>query len=60
VTIVDALLGEHAANLAADFGSRGADAVYVALASHLQHALITLDKEMKSRAPVTLVVSEPG
>jgi len=46
---VERRLGMSAAQLAADLGLRGADAVYVALAQQLTVPLITLDQEQLDR-----------
>jgi predicted nucleic acid-binding protein len=47
---MDRELAEHAAQLAADLGLRGADAVYVALAHRLHAPLLSLDGEHAAKA----------
>lgn len=43
-------LVREAANLAAELGLRGADSIYVAVASQLDLALLTLDVDQKEKA----------
>jgi predicted nucleic acid-binding protein len=47
---MDGALLKEAARLAAELGLRGADSVYVAVASRLHIALVTLDADQRSRA----------
>ena len=47
---VDASLASESMRLAAELRLRGADSVYVALATTLREPLVTLDKEMLERA----------
>lgn len=49
VSIEDRLL-EMAANLAAELGLRGADAIYVAMAAYLSLPLCTLDEDQRLRS----------
>lgn len=53
---MDQELGEHAAQLAASLGLRGADAVYVALAHRLHVPLLSLDDEHTKKAGKTVQV----
>lgn len=53
---MDQELGEHAAQLAASLGLRGADAVYVALAHRLHVPLLSLDDEHTNKAGKTMQV----
>jgi predicted nucleic acid-binding protein len=57
---LDSRLGRSAAQLAAEIGLRGADAVYVATAHHLNVPLITLDREQQARAGRLIEVRSPG
>lgn len=50
VVAVDRTLGLQAANLAADLGLRGTDAMYVAVAERLGLPLVTWDREQRERA----------
>ena len=56
---VDPALAGLAAGLAADHALRGADAVYVATASHLGLPLVTLDGEQLHRAKPIVSTSSP-
>jgi predicted nucleic acid-binding protein len=47
---MDRALLQEAAQLAAKLGLRGADSVYVAVASHLKIPLVTLDADQRQRA----------
>ena len=47
---LDARLAEEAAQLAADHGMKGADAVYVAVARLFDTTLVTLDQQQADRA----------
>jgi predicted nucleic acid-binding protein len=57
---IDDHLGRAAAELAADLGLRGADAVYVATAAHLGIPLVTWDREQHKRAGGLVAVEIPG
>jgi predicted nucleic acid-binding protein len=57
---VDGGLANDAANLAAESGVKGADAVYMATARMFDAALITLDVQQRSRAPATVRVLTPA
>ena len=56
---VERRLGTSAAQLAADLGLRGADAVYVALARQLKVPLITWDQEQLDRTGTIIVAHQP-
>jgi predicted nucleic acid-binding protein len=56
---VDSQLGVAAARLAADLRLRGADAIYVALARHLQLTLVTWDDEQAERGGRVVDVQSP-
>jgi predicted nucleic acid-binding protein len=60
VVDVDGRLGQSAAELAADHGLRGADAVYVALAQILGMPLVTLDQEQLKRGRRVVEVLSPS
>jgi predicted nucleic acid-binding protein len=51
---IDRTLGEQAAQMAAQYKLRGADAVYLALAAARSLPLITLDQEMLQRGPASV------
>ena len=57
---LDSRLGRSAAQWAAEIGLRGADAVYVATAHHLNVPLVTLDREQRARAGRLVEVQFPG
>ena len=57
---LDSRLGRLAAHLAAEIVLRGADAVYVATAHHLNVPLVTLDREQRARAGHLVEVQSPG
>ena len=57
---VDDSLGRHAAELAADLGLRGADAVYVATALRLACPIVTWDDEMVEKTRGMAAVYQPG
>jgi predicted nucleic acid-binding protein len=57
---VERRLGMRAAQLAADLGLRGADAVYVALAQQLNVPLITWDQEQIDRTSGVLAARRPA
>jgi predicted nucleic acid-binding protein len=56
---VDSRLGRAAAQLAADLGLRGADAIYVATAHQLGITLVTWDVDQCERAGRLIVVQTP-
>ncbi len=56
---LDAPLAARAARYAADFGLRGAGAVYLATATLAHTTLITLDNDLVNRAPGTADVVTP-
>ncbi len=53
-------LALEAANLAADFRLRGADAVYVAVARQFGTALVTLDEQQRTRAATSITIHTPA
>jgi predicted nucleic acid-binding protein len=55
----DPRLGRMAAQLAADLALRGADAIYVALALHLQAPLVTWDRQQLEKAGARVMVYTP-
>jgi len=57
--VIDTALGLRTTELAADLGLRGADAVYVALASDLQVPLITWDRQQRERGAQRGTTQEP-
>ncbi len=56
---LDRPLGREAAEIAADYAVKGADAVYIAVARHYGCALVTLDKEQATRAARIVTVLTP-
>ena len=56
---VDRSLSELAAQLAADYMLRGADAIYVAVAKQLDIPLVTLDEEQFKRASKIIQTVKP-
>ncbi len=56
---LDPQLGRAAADLAADLGLRGADAVYVATAHALHLPLLTWDEDQRDRAGRVIAVFSP-
>ena len=54
---MDQPLVQEAARLAADLGLRGADSLYVAVASRLNLSLATLDEDQKTRATSVIAVN---
>ncbi|MGE0544556.1 MAG: type II toxin-antitoxin system VapC family toxin [Dehalococcoidia bacterium] len=56
---IDPGLGRAAAELAADLGLRGADAVYVALARELSLPLLTWDEDQRRRAGRVIAADTP-
>jgi predicted nucleic acid-binding protein len=57
---VDADLAQEAADLAADLGLRGMDALYVTVARRYGCALVTLDDEPRRRAGLVVTVLTPA
>lgn len=57
---ISADLGRLAAALASDYGIRGCDAVYVALARERGARLITLDRQQRDRVPPDVIARSPG
>lgn len=57
---VDELLARISTDIAIQQRLRGADAVYVALASQRDGMLITLDREMLERAPTSVTACTPS
>jgi predicted nucleic acid-binding protein len=55
----DPRLGRMAAQVAADLGLKGADAVYVALAHHLKAPLVTWDRQQCEKAGPRIAVYTP-
>ena len=60
VVSVERRLGMSAAQLAADLGLRGADAVYVALAQQLKVPLVTWDQEQLDRTSSVITARQPA
>ena len=59
VSMDDALV-QHAAELAAEYGLRGTDAFYVAVAARLGAPLATLDEDQRQRAANLVAVESPS
>lgn len=57
---IDELLARISTDIAIQQRLRGADAVYVALASQRDGMLITLDREMLERAPTSVTAHTPS
>lgn len=57
---VDVLLGQTAAELAADYALRGMDAIYVAVARQYGCVLVTLDAEVRQRVGSSVTVQTPA
>ena len=57
---VERRLGMSAAQLAADLGLRGADAIYVALAQQLKAPLVTWDQEQLDRTSSVIISRQPA
>jgi predicted nucleic acid-binding protein len=60
IVSVERRLGMNAAQLAADLGLRGADAVYVALAQQLKVPLVTWDQEQLDRTGSIISARPPA
>ena len=56
---VDGRLGQTAARLAAQYQVRGADAIYVATAQHLNIPLVTWDRQQRERAASVVATRTP-
>ena len=56
---MDNHLISQATEIAADFGLRGADAIYVAVARHLKVPLVTWDRDQKDRSEKVIAVYTP-
>jgi predicted nucleic acid-binding protein len=59
VFLIDHALAELAAQLAVNLSLRGADATYVAVASHLNVPLVTWDQEQLIRSSTHIAVQSP-
>lgn len=57
---VDDTLGQLATDLAVELSLRGADAIYVSLAAHLQLPLYTWDREQRERGGHRVDVRQPA
>ncbi|MBN1628847.1 MAG: PIN domain-containing protein [Thermoleophilia bacterium] len=57
---IDRRPATEAANLAAECGMRGADAVYVAVARLFDTMLVTLDRQQRERCPSTVRAVGPA
>lgn len=57
---LDAPLEQAATEIAADYGLRGADAIYVAVARQYSCTLVTLDHEIERRAGSIVTVQSPA
>lgn len=60
IVAVDEELAQQAAQWAADLGLRGADAVYVAVASRIEVPLVTWDREQLERGRRVVSVMRPA
>lgn len=60
VVLLDAALGDRAAELAAQLRLRGYDAVYVAVAEAMGMPLVTWDQEVLARASAVIPVLQPS
>jgi predicted nucleic acid-binding protein len=58
--VLDERLAQEAADIAADRGIRGADAVYVAVARRYGCALVSLDREQRERAALVVRALPPA
>ena len=57
---LDSVLGQEAADLAATYRLRGADAVYVAVARRFEAALVTRDNEQRQRGATVVQTLSPA
>jgi predicted nucleic acid-binding protein len=53
-------LARRAAEIAAQHGPRGCDAIYVALAEQMGEPLITLDRQQLERTPAPVIAQRPS
>jgi predicted nucleic acid-binding protein len=60
LVVVDAVLAQEAADLAADYALRGMDAIYVAVARRHHCTLVTLDDDPHRRASAVVTVLTPA
>jgi predicted nucleic acid-binding protein len=60
LVLLDEQLAQAAAELAADYRLRGADAVYVAVARQAGTTLVTLDAEQRARAAAVVPTRAPA
>ena len=58
--VLDDRLAQDAADIAADYGIREADAVYVAVARHSSCTLVTIDREQRERAAPIVAARTPA
>ena len=56
---LDEALAKEATEIAADYALRGADAIYVAVARRTGSALVSLDREQRTRAASVVTVMTP-
>ncbi len=56
---LDEALAQDATEVAADYALRGADAIYVAVARRTGSALVSLDREQRTRAASVVTVMTP-
>ena len=57
---LDDSLAREAADIAADYALRGADAIYVAVARRYHCTLVSLDREQRERPAALIVARTPG
>lgn len=57
---LDQILSQQAGEIAAQYGLRGSDAVYTAVALHFGSTLITLDREQLTRVAAVLTTRTPA
>ena len=60
IVALDDTLIDAAAEIAADYALRGADAVYVAVARQYNCTLVSLDREQRERAAVIVTTRTPA
>lgn len=58
--VIDDVIAQEAADLAADRALRGADAMYVAIARHYGCILVSLDREQRERATRVVPTQTPA
>ncbi|HEU4325064.1 MAG TPA: PIN domain-containing protein [Roseiflexaceae bacterium] len=56
---MDEALAQEAAEIAADYALRGADAIYVAVARRYNCALVSLDREQRERSSAVVTTYTP-